>query len=115
MKRNLGRVVLLEDFSFNGVDYKKGHQFNVIGDDNMRGPDLQDDDGNTIYETRFMPKYEYIDRVSCPKRTIACNRGYHVPKGQLHATVDVNPINYTHFLNIQSSLAGQVSNLSRFA
>jgi hypothetical protein len=48
------RVVLVEDFEFNNKVYKKGHQFNIIGDDDMRGFDLKDDDGNEIGETRFI-------------------------------------------------------------
>lgn len=60
----MSRVVLLEDIEFNGKIYKKGHQFNVIGEDPMRGLDLKDDDGNAIYETRMMSsKYEFIDRL----------------------------------------------------
>jgi hypothetical protein len=41
------RVVFLEDFEFNGKVYKKGHQFTITGDDNMRGLDL-DDNGSRI-------------------------------------------------------------------
>ena len=48
------RVVFLEDFKFNGKLYKKEHQFTITGNDDMRGYDLEDDDGNCIGETRFI-------------------------------------------------------------
>lgn len=58
------RVVFLEDFEFNGKVYKKGHQFTITGDDNMRGLDLEDDNGNRIGETRFMSsKFELISKL----------------------------------------------------
>ena len=58
------RVVLLEELEFNDILYKKGHQFKVIGEDNIRGFDLEDDNGNRIYETRFIrSKYEFIKRI----------------------------------------------------
>jgi len=47
-------VVFIEDFTFNDKLYKKGHQFKIIGEDGMRGFDLEDKDGNRIYETRFI-------------------------------------------------------------
>lgn len=53
------RVVFVEDFEFNNKIYKKGHQFNIIADDNIRGFDLRDDDGNEIGETRFM-RHMYV-------------------------------------------------------
>ena len=58
------RVVFLEDFEFNGKFYKKGHQFTITGDDNIRGLDLEDDNGNRIGETRFMSsKFELISKL----------------------------------------------------
>ena len=48
------RVVFIEDYTFNGKFYKKGHQFKITGEDYIRGFDLEDDDGNKIYETRFI-------------------------------------------------------------
>jgi hypothetical protein len=65
------RVVFLEDFEFNGKVYKKGHQFTITGDDNMRGLDLEDDNGNRIGEThpyiigtRFMRnKFELLSKL----------------------------------------------------
>jgi hypothetical protein len=47
------RIVILEDFEFNGKEYKKGHQFTITADDDIRGLDLEDDDGNSIGEIRF--------------------------------------------------------------
>jgi len=62
MKKN--RVIFLEDFEFNGKLYKKGHQFNIVGEDDMRGYDLKDDDGNHISETRMIRnKYEFIHKL----------------------------------------------------
>jgi hypothetical protein len=58
------RVVFLEDFEFNGKLYKKGHQFTIVGDDNIRGYDLEDDSGNRIDETRFISsKYSLISKL----------------------------------------------------
>lgn len=58
------RVVFLEDFEFNGKVYKKGHQFTITGSDNMRGLDLEDDNGNRIGETRFISnKFELISKL----------------------------------------------------
>jgi len=58
------RVVVLEEFEFIGKVYKKGHQFTIIGNDNIRGLDLQDDYGNSIYETRFSGwKFELISKL----------------------------------------------------
>ena len=47
------RIVILEDFKFNDKESKKGHQFTITGDDDIRGLDLEDDDGNSIGEIRF--------------------------------------------------------------
>jgi hypothetical protein len=47
------RIVILEDFEFNGKTYEKRHQFTITGDDDIRGLDIEDDDGNTISEIRF--------------------------------------------------------------
>ena len=58
------RVVFLEDFEFKGKFYKKGHQFTITSDDNIRGLDLEDDNGNRIGETRFMSsKFELISKL----------------------------------------------------
>lgn len=58
------RVVFIEDFEFNGKIYKKGHQFTITGDDNIRGLDLEDDWGNKIGETRFIRhKYEFLWKI----------------------------------------------------
>jgi UDP:flavonoid glycosyltransferase YjiC (YdhE family) len=58
------RVVFLEDFEFNNKIYKKGHQFKIVGEDSMRGYDLEDDNGNRISETRFISdKYELISKL----------------------------------------------------
>jgi hypothetical protein len=62
------RVVFLEDFEFRGKVYKKGHQFIITGDDNIRGLDLEDDNGNRICETRFIrSKYEFISKLRADK------------------------------------------------
>lgn len=58
------RVVFLEDFEFNNKLYKKGHQFTIVGNDDIRGYDLEDDNGNRIGETRFiLHKYEFISKL----------------------------------------------------
>lgn len=58
------RVVFLEDFEFNNKIYNKGHQFKIVGEDSMRGYDLEDDHGNRISETRFISdKYEFISKL----------------------------------------------------
>ena len=35
------RIIILEDFKFNGKVYKKGHQFTITGDDNTRWIDIE--------------------------------------------------------------------------
>jgi hypothetical protein len=58
------RVVFIEDFEFNGKLYKKGHQFTIVVDDNIRGYDLEDDSGNRIDESRFISsKYSLISKL----------------------------------------------------
>ena len=58
------RVVFLEDFEFNNKLYKKGHQFTIVGNDDIRGYDLEDDNGNRIGETRFiLHKYELLSKL----------------------------------------------------
>ena len=58
------RVVFLNDFEFNGKVYKKGHQFTITGDDDIRGLDLEDDWGNCIGETRFISHmYELVSKL----------------------------------------------------
>ena len=58
------RVVVLEEFEFNGKVYEKGHQFTITGNDDIRGLDLEDDYGNSIGETRFSGwKFELISKL----------------------------------------------------
>ena len=58
------RVVFLVDFKFNGKLYAKGHQFTITGVDDIRGFDLEDDDGNRIGDTRFISHmYEFISKL----------------------------------------------------
>jgi hypothetical protein len=46
-------VVLIESFEFNEKVYEVGHQFTIV-DTSYRGWDLEDKDGNCIYETLFI-------------------------------------------------------------
>lgn len=46
-------IEFTEDHEFNGKVYKKGHRFKVIGG-SYRGLDIEDVDGNRIYETLFI-------------------------------------------------------------
>ena len=48
------RVRILEDVVMHNITYTKGHEFTIIGEDGIRGLDLEDDDGNRLYETRFV-------------------------------------------------------------
>ena len=48
-------IEFTEDYEFNGKLYKKGHRFKVIGS-SYRGLDIEDADGNCIYETLFISK-----------------------------------------------------------
>lgn len=58
------KVVFLEEFEFNGKKYKPGHQFTITGDDDIRGLDLEDDNGNCIGETRFIRHmYELVIKL----------------------------------------------------
>jgi len=61
-------VVFIEDFQFNGKLYKKGHKFKITGSDGMRGYDLEDVDGNRIFETRFISdKYVLLRDIRSDK------------------------------------------------
>ena len=46
--------VVVKEFNFNGRHYKIGDHFKIIGDSGFRGWDLEDMDGNKIYETRMI-------------------------------------------------------------
>ncbi len=48
------RVVLEEKVELFHKTYEIGHEFTIISEDNMRGFDLKDDDGNMLCETRFV-------------------------------------------------------------
>jgi len=48
------RVRLLQDVEMSYCTYTKGHKFTIIREDDMRGFDLEDDDGNRLCETRFI-------------------------------------------------------------
>ncbi len=61
------RVVLTKMVVMYESTYFPGHQFTIIGEDSIRGFDLEDDKGNKIYETRFITDSyisisEYRDR-----------------------------------------------------
>jgi hypothetical protein len=61
------RVILKERIEMYNITYEIGHQFTIVGDDNIRGFDLKDDDGNMLCETRFvkmglLPLSEIRDR-----------------------------------------------------
>lgn len=47
-------LIVVKEFEFNGRNYKRGDRFKVIGEDNMRGLDIEDMSGNKIYETRMI-------------------------------------------------------------
>lgn len=53
LSNDIDLVEFIEDYKFNGKLYKKGHLFKVIGS-GYRGLDLEDFDGNKIYETLFI-------------------------------------------------------------
>jgi len=46
-------VVNIIEFDFNGIKYPVGHLFKVIGS-SSRGLDIEDENGNHIYETLFI-------------------------------------------------------------
>jgi len=49
------RVVLKEQVVMhNGMVYEIGHRFKIIGSDDIRGFNLEDDGGNRLDETRFL-------------------------------------------------------------
>lgn len=53
------KVRLLEDVNMSYCTYTKGHEFIIIREDEIRGFDLEDADGNKLCETRFV-KMELI-------------------------------------------------------
>jgi hypothetical protein len=56
------RVVLGEKVEMSYITYYPGHVFTIIGDSGFRGWDLEDDNGNMLYETRFV-KFDNITEV----------------------------------------------------
>lgn len=56
------RVVLKEKVEMSYITYYPGHEFTIIGSSGFRGWDLEDDDGNKLYETRFV-KFDNISEV----------------------------------------------------
>ena len=55
------RVRLLERIEMTNITYEIGHEFTVF-DCGERGWDLIDDNGNKLYETRFV-KMEYYNLI----------------------------------------------------
>lgn len=54
------KLILIEEFEFNGKIYKKGHQFTIINS-SIRGYDIEDSSGNKIYETGLIrDKFEFL-------------------------------------------------------
>lgn len=56
------RVVLKEKVIMHNKTYYPGHEFTIIGSSGYRGFDLKDDDGNELYETRFV-KFDSISEI----------------------------------------------------
>lgn len=56
------RVVLKEKVEMSYITYYPGHVFTIIGDSGFRGWNLEDDDGNMLYETRFV-KFDNITEI----------------------------------------------------
>lgn len=50
----LYKFILNRDWEFNGRKYEKGHKFHAIGAHGIRGFDLEDENGNVIYETSMI-------------------------------------------------------------
>lgn len=48
------RVVLVKPIEMYKTTYQPGHQFTIVREDDLRGFDLKDDEGNEICETRFV-------------------------------------------------------------
>jgi hypothetical protein len=44
-------LVVVKEFDFNGIYYKKGDKFKIISESGMRGWNIEDMSGNKIYET----------------------------------------------------------------
>lgn len=58
------KVVVIKQIKFNNKVYNTGHIFTVTGEDDIRGLDLEDDEGNRIGETRFIrDHYEFLYRL----------------------------------------------------
>ncbi len=55
------RVVLEERVEMYKITYEIGHQFTIVGSDDMRGFDLRDDDGNMLCETRFVKMKSLVE------------------------------------------------------
>lgn len=47
-------IIVVKKFSFNKRYYNIGDKFKIVGDSDFRGWDIQDMNGNTIYETMMI-------------------------------------------------------------
>ena len=61
-------LVVVKEFEFNKRQYKKGDKFKIIGDSGYRGWDIEDMNGNRIYETRMM--YDHFNSLNEVRRLI---------------------------------------------
>lgn len=55
------KLRLKTSMTFNGKHYDIGHEFHVVGDDPMRGYDLEDSEGNRMYEVRMI--MDHFERI----------------------------------------------------
>lgn len=60
-ERKLTGVRLIKELEFNGRLYPIGYEFKIVGEEPVRGLNIQDHKGNIIYETIMINNYfEYI-------------------------------------------------------
>lgn len=64
------RVRLKTSLYHNGYNYDRGHEFNVVGNDSMRGIDVEDDEGRIISECRMI---ETLVFEVVPEYSIDCD------------------------------------------
>jgi len=68
------RIIILEDFKFNGKVYKKGHQFTITGDDNTRWIDFEgrgcEDDYLVIWMRQIDPVKSYRNNIEIRNNVI---------------------------------------------
>jgi hypothetical protein len=65
------RIRITEDLVMTDKTYLKGHEFTIIGEEGMRGWNIEDDNGNQVYETAMISNiFELIPKNTADKNPV---------------------------------------------